>query len=127
MGRFFLSLFIGIVVGVGIGLYVGWVQQPVQFLNSPANSLAQRYKDEYVVMVAAGYLDDGDLGGALERLRLLGVANVPAYVQEVTERYITNSQNVNDIRYLVALSEAVGRLTPIMRPYRQLFPPGTSQ
>ncbi len=127
MGRFFLSLFIGLVLGVGIGLYVGWVQQPVQFLNSPANSLAQRYKDEYVVMVAAGYLNDGDLGGALERLRLLGVANLPAYVQEVTERYITNSQNVGDIRYLVALSEAVGRLTPIMQPYRQLFPPEQSQ
>jgi hypothetical protein len=75
-------------------------------------------------MVAAGYLADGDLGGALERLRLLGVANIPAYVQEVTERYISNSQDVNDIRYLVALSEGVGRLTPIMQPYRQLFPPG---
>jgi hypothetical protein len=123
MARFFLSVLFGIVVGVGAGLFVGW-NQPVQLLNSPANLLAQRYKDDYVVMVAAGYLADGDLGGALERLRLLGVTNIPAYVQEVAERYISNSQAVDDIRYLVALSEGVGRLTPIMEPYRQLFPPG---
>lgn len=126
MARFFLSLLIGVVLGVAGGLLVGWTQ-PVQLLNSPASLLAQRYKDEYVVMVAAGYLDDNDLGGALERLRLLGVANIPAYVQEVTERYISNSQNVNEIRYLVSLAEGVGRLTPIMEPYRQLFPPGPAQ
>jgi hypothetical protein len=123
MARFFLSLLFGVVVGVGAGLFIGW-NQPVQLLNSPANLLAQRYKDDYVVMVAAGYLADGDLGGALERLRLLGVTNIPVYVQEVAERYISNSQIVDDIRYLVALSEGVGRLTPIMEPYRQLSPPG---
>ena len=123
MPRFFLSLLFGLGLGVGAGLFIGWTQ-PVQLVNGSLNLLAQRYKDEYVVMVAAGYLDDGDLGGALERLRLLGVANIPTYVQEVTERYISNSQDVNDIRYLVALSEGVGRLTPIMQPYRQLFPPG---
>jgi|FLYN01.1.fsa_nt_gi hypothetical protein len=127
MARFVLSLLVALVVSVGIGLYLGWVQFPTEYLNGPLRLLAQRYKDEYVVMVAAGYLDDGDLGGALERLRLLDVANIPAYVQDVTERYITNSQDVNDIRYLVALSEGVGRLTPIMAPYRQLFPAEQSQ
>jgi hypothetical protein len=123
MARFVLSLFVGLVLGLGVGLYLGWEQFPVKFVNSPANSLAQRYKDDYVVMVAAGYLHDADLGGAMERLRILGVVNVPAYVQEVTERYITNSQNVDDIRSLVALSEGVGRLTPIMEPYRQVASP----
>lgn len=127
MARFVLSVFIGLVLGIGMGLYLGWKQFPVQFVESPANSLAQRYKDEYIVMVAAGYLDDSDLSGALERLRLLGVVNIPAYVQEVTERYITNSQNVDEIRYLVALAEGVGRLTPIMEPYRQLAGQGQSQ
>jgi hypothetical protein len=124
MARFVLSVFIGLVLGIGLGLYVGWVQLPVEFLNSPGSSLGQRYKDEYVVMVAAGYMNDSDLGGAIERLRLLGVVNVPVYVQEVTERYITNSQNVDDIRYLVVLAEGVGRLTPIMEPYRQVAAPG---
>jgi hypothetical protein len=124
MLRLLVSLLIGLAVGVLIGLYVGWVQFPVQFVDSPASSLAERYKNEYMVMVASGFMKDGDLGGAVERLRILGVANIPAYVQEVTERYISNSQDANDISVLVALSESLGRLTPIMLPYRRISSPG---
>jgi hypothetical protein len=120
MMRFLISLVVGLVLGAGIGLYLGWVQFPVEFVDSPASSLATRYQDEYTVMVAGGYLGDGDLIGAIERLRLLDVPNVPFHVQEVTERYITNSRDVDDIRYLVALAEGLGRLTPIMEPYRDL-------
>jgi hypothetical protein len=124
MLRFLVSLIIGLVVGLGVGLYLGWVRFPVEFVNSPASSLSQRYKDDFIVMVASGYLKDGDLGGAVERLRLLGVANIPAFVQEVTERYISNSQNADDISVLVALSESLGRLTPIMQPYRRITETG---
>lgn len=127
MTRFLLSLFAGLVVGAGVGLYLGWGPLPVEYLNSPASNLDPRYKDEYTVMVAAGYLNDGDALAAVERLRILGVENVPAYVQEVTERYITNSRDVNDIYYLVGLSEGLGRLTPIMEPYRNVSSVGASQ
>lgn len=125
MLRFVISLIIGLAVGALIGLYLGWVQFPVQFVNSPASSLSERAKNDYMVMIAAGYLEDGDLGSAVDRLRLLGVPNIPAYVQQVTETYISNSQNVNDISYLVALSEALGRMTPIMQPYRRVSVPGS--
>ena len=121
--RFIISLLIGLAVGLGLGLYLGWVQFPVEFVNSPITELAPRYKDEYTVMIAAGYAADQDLVGAVERLRVLGVENIPAYVQETTERYITNSRNVDDIRYLVILAEGMDRLTPIMEPYRQVSVP----
>jgi hypothetical protein len=127
MGRFLISLLIGLICGAGIGLYLGWGPLPLQFLNSPASALGERYKEEYTVMIAAGYLVDGDAMGAVERLRMLNVDNVPAYVQEVTERYITHSRDVNDIYYLVALSEGLGRLTTIMEPYRAVTPRGVSQ
>ena len=120
MGRFILSLLVALIVGALIGLYVGWVQFPAQTIDSPASALAQRYKDEYTVMVAEGYRADADLNGALERLRFLSVENIPAYVQETTERFITNSRDLEDIRALVLLAEGVGRLTPIMQPYRPL-------
>jgi hypothetical protein len=124
MGRFLLSLFAGLVVGAGVGLYLGWEQFPVEYIDSPASSLSQRYKDEYTVMIADGYRADRDLDGAIQRLRVLGVENVPAFVQEVAERYITNSRDVVDIRALVTLAEGVGRLTPIMQPYRNVSLPG---
>lgn len=120
MARVFLSTVIGVMVGIGLGLFVGWVIAPVEYTDSPMSALADRYQEEYTLMIAAGYLVEGDASAAIERLSHLGVENVPAYVQELTERYITNSRNVEDIRLLVALSEGLGRLTPPMESFREL-------
>lgn len=122
--RVLISLLLGLLIGLGVGLYLGWVQFPVEFINSPITDLAARYRDEYTVMVATGYSADGDLNGAVERLRLLGVDNIPDYVQATTERYITNSRGVEDIRFLVELAAGLGRLSPIMEPYREVHLPG---
>ena len=127
MMRFMLALLIGLAVGVGIGLYAGWVQFPVEYVNSPMTDLSQRFKDEYTVMIATGYMADGDLMGAVERLRRIGVSNIPAYVQDSAERYITTSRDINDIRALVTLAEGLDRLTPIMEPYRLVNAPGAGQ
>lgn len=116
--RILLSLIIGLVIGIGVGLYIGWVQWPTEYVDSPLSYLGQEHMDEYTVMIAYGYVGDGDLPGAVERLRALNVSSVPAYVQAVTERYISQGQNVEDIRHLVALAEAMGRLTPLMEAYR---------
>jgi glucan phosphorylase len=124
MVRFILSFFGALIVGLLLGLYLGWVQFPVKYTDSSADRLAQRFKDDYTVMIANAYVEDSDLTGALERMRVLGVENVPAYIQETTERYITNSSDVNDIRALVALAGGLGRLTPIMEPYQRLTVPG---
>ncbi|HYO88396.1 MAG TPA: hypothetical protein VER79_07090 [Candidatus Limnocylindrales bacterium] len=119
MVRFLVSLLLGVAIGLGIGLYLGWVQFPAQVVDGPASALAQRYMDDYTIMVARAYVRDGDLTGALERLRPLGVDNIPAYVQDMTERTISSSGNVADIQALVALAAGLGRVTPIMEPYRQ--------
>ncbi|MFN8379329.1 MAG: hypothetical protein U0452_11735 [Anaerolineae bacterium] len=119
MKRVLLSLLIGAAVGLGIGLFLGWVQFPAQTVDNPASALAGRYKDDYTVMVARAYVRDGDLTGAFDRLRPLGEVNIPSFVQEVTERTISSSGDVSDIQVLVALAAGLGRLTPIMEPYRQ--------
>lgn len=125
--RFLLSLLLGFAVGVVGGLYVGWVAAPAQSINHPAAALDRSYRDQYTVWVAAGFLLDSDLQGALDRLRVLGVENAPAHVLEITERFITNSQNVDDIRKLVALYQGLtGRLTPLMEAYRPVSLPGTT-
>jgi hypothetical protein len=123
MSRFVLSLFGGLALGLAAGLYLGWVQFPVEYVNSPAPNLAQQYKDDYTIMIAKGFLVDGDLPGAVSRINMLRVDNVPEYVQNTTERYITNSRAIDDIYALIALSEAMGRLTPLMQEYREIIAP----
>lgn len=123
MVRFLGSLLLALGVGAALGLGLGWLVFPAQTGTTPAAALAPRYQDDYTVMVAAAYLIERDPTAALERLRVLGVANIPAYVQDVTERYISDSRQIDDIRRLVALAEGLGRLTPIMQPYRMVTSP----
>jgi len=120
ISRFFSSVLIGLLVGAGLGVFLGWGPLPVEYLDGPARALDQRYQDEYTVMVAAGYLVDRDLQGAIDRLRVLQVENIPSYVQQTTERFITNSRDIEDIQFMVALAEAMGRLTPVMEDYRMV-------
>lgn len=120
MVRVFVSTVIGVIAGIAIGLVVGWWFAPAEYSQSRLSELNQSSKDDYVVMIASGYVTDRDVNGALARLSLLGVDNVPAYVQDVTERYITNSRDIDDIRLLVALSEGFGRLTGPMEAFCQL-------
>ncbi len=119
MQRLVLALLVGLVIGVGAGLFIGWVVSPVQYVQSPMSDLSRRYKDEYTVMVAAAYQVDGDLTEALRRLQLLGAENIPLYVRDVTERYISENGpgQESDIRNLVVLSRALGYYTPPMQPF----------
>lgn len=123
MRRFFVSTVVGVAVGLLMGLFAGWQVIPVEYQDSPIRALSESYRDEYTRMIAGGYLADGDVIGAVERLRVLGVENIPQYVQEMAERYISNSRDLREIRYLVALSEGLGRLTPLMENFRQLSRP----
>lgn len=123
MLRFLLSLVLGGVLGLGVGLYLGWVQFPVEFVNSPISALDPRYRDDYTVMVAQGFQADADGVGAVQRLRVLGVENVPEYVFQQAERYITNSRSPQEIQALIALSEGLGRTSPLFAPYRPVGAP----
>lgn len=113
-----LSLLVGLLIGVGAGLYIGLVQFPVEYTDAAMPRLLPAYRDEFTVMVAYGYLADDNLAAAIDRLLPLGAENVPQHIQETAERFISTSRGVNDVRALVALAEAAGRLTPIMEPFR---------
>lgn len=115
--RYIGSLLIGVLIGVMLGVFLGWEQFPVEYTNSSLSALAPQFQEEYTVMVAEGYQYDGDVNAALERLRPLQKDNVFDYIQDLTERYISQS-NVPAISTMVALSEAIGRLTPAMEIYR---------
>ncbi|MEO0561506.1 MAG: hypothetical protein AAF125_05310 [Chloroflexota bacterium] len=123
MLRFLISLITGTLLGVGAGIFLGWGPLAPEYTGSPASELAVEFRDEYTVMVADGYRADDDLTSAIERLRVLAPESIPDHVQDTTERYISNSRDIRDIQSLVVLSEALGRLTPIMGPYREVDVP----
>jgi hypothetical protein len=111
------SLLIGLIVGLAVGIYAGWERFPVEYTNSSIEALAPRYQQEYTVMVSEGYQVDRDVNAAIVRLQVLEKENIFDYVQSLTEQFISQS-NVPVISTMVALAEAMGRLTPVMEIYR---------
>ncbi len=124
MRRNVLALLIGGVLGLGIGLYLGWVQFPVVTLDNPMRALSAFERDRYTVMVAQAFERDGDGNEAIRRLQPLGVGNIPAFVRDVTERFISagGTGGQDEIRHLVALSRALGYFTPPMQAFALLTP-----
>jgi|GEM_PF-428818 len=126
MRRYIGSFIVALMVGAAIGIYLGWEQFPVQETNSAMCQLADNYREEYTLMVARAYQADRDRDAALQRLLPLSTStnetclnnatsqinNIPAWVQEITERYLTRGSDVGEICHLAALSNAFGRPIP---------------
>lgn len=127
MRRLIGSVLIAIILGIVLGVYLGWEQFPVQLTNSAMCQLSETHREDYTLMIARGYQSDRDRDAALQRLLPLSASNaeaclrdetttqinnIPAWVQEVTERYLTRGADLQDICHLAALSSALGRQIP---------------
>lgn len=127
MRRFIGSALIAMIIGISVGVYLGWEQFPVEYRNSSMCQLSEDYREEYTLMIARGFRAEGNRDAALNRLLPLRASNnptclrdetttqidnVPAWVQEVTERYRSQGANLEDICTLAALSAAFGRQIP---------------
>ena len=63
---------LGLLAGVGVGLLLGWVVVPVEYVDTAIADLHPDYKEEYILLVASAYSLDGDLEKAVDYLRQKG-------------------------------------------------------
>jgi hypothetical protein len=115
-------LFIGgVLLGIIVGIVAGWVVWPVSYYDTDLYDLHADYQDDFVVMVGALYAMEQDVGEARQLLELLPNPETPHSIEgivvDVTERYIAQGANPNDIGYLVRLADALGTITTPMQPY----------
>lgn len=64
--------FIVLIIGLGLGVYYGWVINPVRYQDTSIQSLRRDYKTDYTLMVAEVYSEHQDISWAMNRLALLG-------------------------------------------------------
>lgn len=128
MRTYLFTGLISLVIGIGLGLFLGWVQFPVEYQNSHMCQLDWQYQEEYTVMVARGYRQDQDLTKAIERLRPLRVEGVDAcddgrdyvidnladWIVYLTELKISQGADLRDIQDLAFLARGLGRTTPLI-------------
>lgn len=119
--RILFFLLLGLVVGGGLGLYLGWEVWPIQFTDADPSFLADSYRQDYVRMVAGSYALEGDLATAEADLGRLG-SDWKDLLTAVTLDAILQQQAPTDIQHLVNLATAFGISSPAMVPY---LPPAT--
>ncbi|MFN2183582.1 MAG: hypothetical protein ACK2UU_06300 [Anaerolineae bacterium] len=108
---------LGLTAGAALGLLLGWVVWPVQFVDTSVADLAPEYKEEYVLLVASAYVADEDLEKAQARLALLEVPNINGWLSAQIDKYIAAGRDEADIQALATLADALGVSSPQMLSY----------
>ncbi len=118
MSRLRIPFFVlvGLAIGLGLGLYVGWEVAPTEYINADPTLLADGFKRDYVRMIAAAYAVEGDLASAQARLTGLG-DDAEALLTAVMLDAILQQEDPMEIRQLVSLAAALGITSPAMAPY----------
>jgi hypothetical protein len=112
-----ILVILGLTAGAILGLLIGWVVWPVNYVDTSLADLAPEYKEEYILLVAQVYQVDGDLEKAQARLDELELPNVNQSLAAQIDRYISEGQDEADIRALVALADGLGIASPNMVAY----------
>lgn len=104
---------LGLVIGVAIGALFGLVLRP----ECTIADLPVEDKEEYIVLVGAAYVVDGDLEKAEARLAQLGAPNTGLWIVDLADRYMAEGADEADIQALAALARGLGVDTPQMIAY----------
>jgi hypothetical protein len=103
-----LVILIGLVIGLGLGLFTGWGLIPVNYTETSPAVLRQEWKDEAIWMAAQAFAYDHDLEAATNRLSPLGSNDVGRLVLDRAERAIDQQLAALQIASLARLAAALG-------------------
>ena len=106
----------GLALGVGLGLYLGWVA-PARFTRVKPAALTESYQRDLTLMIAAAYEQDGDLPAAWQRLVALQKNDTRAWLLAITVDEVLNGDDERAIRQLVRLAGDAGIESPVITRY----------
>ena len=70
--RRWIFFFISLALGIGLGLFYGWVFSPVQYTDTTPGALRSDYQADYTLMVAEVFQSDQNIDLAGQRMTTLG-------------------------------------------------------
>jgi hypothetical protein len=109
-------IIVGLAVGGGLGLYLGWVAWPTEFTDANPSVLQESYQHDYILMTAAAYSVDGDLAAARQRINRLGESGQDTLFSYTLDTII-EADNELAIRQLARLSADLGLQSPALDPF----------
>lgn len=119
-----IFILLGLVIGIGLGLAIGWVFWPTEFTDANPTVLEDKYRRDYVQLIADSYAQDNNLAAAQQHIDDLG-EDGPQYVLQVLIEMILRQDDEDAIRRLARLASDIGQYTPAMAPYLPTPPEAT--
>ena len=116
MRHAFIIVVLGLVIGVGIGLTIGW-GLPITTVKTAPSALSPDWQGDWILMTAQAFSLDGDLDLAKQRLALLGAGDLGARVAQRGEHAIAEGLPPNYIGALARLAAALETRTDALSPY----------
>ena len=107
---------IAIIVGLGLGLFYGWVISPVELVETSPSSLRADYRTDYVLMVAEAYSVDANLSLAVRRLGLLGDESPVESVEQATVFAVEYGYAPADLVLIQDLGNVMRTWSPALEP-----------
>ena len=114
-----LSLVLGCALGLVAGLFITWQVWPVEYHDTDPVDLRAEHKEDYVVMIAAAYAQDGDLKLAAVRLEELGLEDPRPMVLYLFQRY-SEAGYEEESRSLARLAYDIGVQDVALLPYVEM-------
>jgi hypothetical protein len=107
LARLLLPAILALAAGIAVGLYLGWVAAPVEYVDAGPDSLHSSFKDDYILMIATAYAGDGDLAAARVALASLALPDPAAAVRAAQGRLAASGLPAADQERLAALAAAL--------------------
>lgn len=117
------SLFIGLAVGLALGLVYTWYIAPVELVNTYPALMRSDFRADWVRMAALSYVADGDLERAVRRMEGLERQDVAGAMEALIDEYAAAGRSAEAMRRLTTLAQALDVHTPAMLVYLDT-PPG---
>lgn len=105
--RGFWYLLSGLLLGLGIGLWISWGLAPIQFVDTTPASLSPEFKDDYRFMIASAFHANNDLVRAQARLETLLDKELIKTLGEQAQRMLSENKPMAEVQLLADLSTAM--------------------
>jgi hypothetical protein len=104
------------IIGIAMGLFYGWIINPVKFVDTTPASLRVDYRTDYVLMVAEAYHADQNVELAVRRLAIFGSETPATLAGQALQMGRQTNYSEKDISLLQELTRTMQAYQPISTP-----------
>ncbi|MGD8814871.1 MAG: hypothetical protein PVI78_10400 [Anaerolineales bacterium] len=105
-------LLLGAVIGLAVGLLMGWIVLPLEYVDTDPSSLRADFRTDYVLMTGEAYTSEGDILSAQMRLAALGPQPPAQIVAEAITYAEENEYGETDLQILNDLAIGLRSISP---------------